>query len=132
MKTLSTIGSVVLFIIALISIVFGFLMVLGSFSADGSRTWAAPGGLIILFGLVCVAAAIVLIVVGRRNAKQEAAAQNVSINVDLPGQMKIDAMKCQNCGGVLTSDNVSMAAGGLMVSCPYCGTTYQMTEEPKW
>ena len=132
MKTLSTVGSVILFIIAFISIVFGFLMVLGSFSSQGTTEWLVPGILIIGFGLVCVEAAIVLIAVARRKAKQEAAAQNVSINVDLPGQMKIDAMKCKNCGGVLTSANISMAAGAPMVTCPYCGTTYQMTEEPKW
>lgn len=132
MKTLSTIGSVILFIIAFISIVFGFLMVLGSFNSQGTTEWLVPGVLIMGFGLVCVVAAIALIAVARRKTKQEAAAQNVSINVDLPGQMKIDAMKCQNCGGVLSSANVSMTAGAPMVTCPYCGTTYQMTEEPKW
>ena len=132
MKMLSTIGSIILFIIALISIVFGFLMLLGSFSSQGSTGWVGPGILIIVFGLICVAAAIVLIAVSRRKARQEAAAQNVSINVDLPGQMKIDAMKCQKCGGELSSANITMVNGAPVVSCPFCGTTYQMTEEPKW
>ena len=132
MKTLSTIGSVILFIIALITILFGFLMVLGSFSSQGSSGWVLPGILIIGFGLVCVVAAIVLIAVSRRKAKQEEAAQNVSIKVDLPGQVKIDAMKCQKCGGELSSANINLVNGAPMVSCPYCGTTYQLTEEPKW
>jgi hypothetical protein len=132
MKLVSTIGSAILFIIALIAIVFGFLMVLGAGSPQGSDSWLGTGILIIGFGMVCVVAAIILIAVARRKAKQDAAAQNVSINVDLPGQMKIDAMKCQNCGGVLSSANVKIVAGAPVVTCPYCGTTYQMTEEPKW
>ena len=133
MKTLSTVGTVILFIIALISIVFGFLMVVGSTNQQsGSSTWLVPGFLIIGFGLVCVAAAIILISVSKRKAKQEASAQNVSINVDLPGQMKIDAMKCQKCGGELSSANITMVNGAPVVTCPYCGSTYQMTEEPKW
>lgn len=132
MKMFSTIGAVILFIVALIAIVFGFLMVLGSFSAQGSSNWVVPGVLIIGFGLLCVIAAIVLIAVARRKAKQEAAAQNVSLNLDLPGQMKIGAMTCQNCGGVLSPENIKIVTGAPVVTCPFCGTTYQMTEEPKW
>jgi len=41
-------------------------------------------------------------------------------------------MNCKNCGGALKADNVKMLAGAPTVACPYCGTTYQLTEEPKW
>ena len=54
------------------------------------------------------------------------------LKIDLPGQTKIEAMKCKNCGGALKPENVKMVAGAPMVECPYCGTTYQLTEEPKW
>ncbi len=133
MKLISTIGAAILFIIAALTIVFGFLFVLGATSPQGSSSWIIPGILMIGFGVLCVIGAIVIIFISRRKAKQEAqAAQNVSINLDLPGQMKIDSIKCQSCGGVLTSDNITIAAGAAVVSCPFCGTTYQMTEEPKW
>ena len=52
--------------------------------------------------------------------------------IDLPGATKIEAMQCKNCGGALTPDNVKMVAGAPVVSCPFCGTSYQLTEEPKW
>jgi uncharacterized Zn-finger protein len=29
-------------------------------------------------------------------------------------------------------DNIQMVAGAPVVNCPYCHTTYQLTEEPKW
>jgi hypothetical protein len=86
------------------------------------------------FGILCVVGAIVLIYLARRKAKQEASesVQNISLNVDLPGEMKIESMKCKSCGGELASKDIQMIAGAPVVTCPYCGTTYQMTEEPKW
>ena len=134
MRLLSNIGAAILFIIAVIAIVLGFLFVLGSSSPTGSASWLGTGVFIMGFGIVCVVGAIVLIFVSRRKAKQEAleAQQNMTVNVDLPGQMKIETMKCQSCGGDLTSDNIKLIAGAPVVSCPFCGTTYQLTEEPKW
>jgi len=41
-------------------------------------------------------------------------------------------MKCKSCGGSLTMDNIKLVAGAPVVNCPYCNTTYQLTEEPKW
>ena len=46
--------------------------------------------------------------------------------------MNLDTLTCKSCGGQLTSDNISMVAGAPVVSCPFCGTSYQLTEEPKW
>lgn len=134
MKLISIIGAAILFMIALIAIVFGFLFILGSSSPQGSAEWVVTGVLIVGFGMLCVIGAIVLIYLARRKAKQEAAeqVQNVSLNVDLPGEMKIASLKCQSCGGELSSKDIQMMAGAPVVSCPYCGTTYQMTEEPKW
>ena len=134
MRLISTIGAVILFIIALIAIVLGFLFILGSGSPQGASSWAGTGMVILAFGFLCVVGGIILVFLARRKAKQEAAegAQNVSINVDLPGQMKIDSMKCQSCGGELMSKDIQIVAGAPVVTCPYCGTTYQLTEEPKW
>ena len=47
--------------------------------------------------------------------------------------MGVVASDCRHInGGALTADNIKMVAGAPMVVCPYCGTTYQLTEEPKW
>ncbi len=58
--------------------------------------------------------------------------QNVTYKVDLPANIKIDELKCRSCGGTLTMDNIQMVAGAPVVNCPYCHSTYQLTEEPKW
>jgi len=41
-------------------------------------------------------------------------------------------LKCQSCGAELSKDSVSLVKGAIMINCPYCGSTYQLTEEPKW
>jgi formylmethanofuran dehydrogenase subunit E len=78
-----------------------------------------------------VAGGVLLIVLAARKIKQETV-QNVTYKVDLPGDTKIEQMKCRSCGGSLTSDNIKMVNGAPMVTCPFCNTVYQLTEEPKW
>ena len=58
--------------------------------------------------------------------------QNVTYKVDLPADVNVDSLKCRSCGGTLTMDNIQMVAGAPVVTCPYCHSTYQLTEEPKW
>lgn len=111
-------------------ILFGVLFILAAFSPDAQGT---PGGLI-LTGLVLVGIGFVLIFVALKflTPKAPAAAQQVTVKIDLPGNVKMDSMKCKSCGGALTSDNISLMTGAPVVTCPYCKTTYQLTEEPKW
>jgi hypothetical protein len=52
--------------------------------------------------------------------------------VDLSGDINAEKLKCQNCGADLDKNSVAVKAGGIFVNCPYCGGTYQITEEPKW
>ena len=85
-----------------------------------------PGFLVFGFGLV-----IAGYFVGRR-ASQATAESNVTVKIDLPADVNLDKLKCQSCGGSLTTDNIKMVAGAPVVDCPYCHTTYQLTEEPKW
>jgi hypothetical protein len=85
----------------------------------------------VIIGLVALIAGVVMLVTAARKTRQETA-QNVTLKVDLPGETKIDAMKCRSCGGTLTADNIKMVNGAPMVTCPYCNTVYQLTEEPKW
>ncbi|MBK5109367.1 MAG: hypothetical protein JJE12_14630 [Anaerolineales bacterium] len=56
----------------------------------------------------------------------------MTLNIDLPSNVELDKFKCESCGGVLSPENVEMVAGAPVVSCPYCGTTYQLKEDPKW
>lgn len=115
---------IIAYIAAAILILFGVLFIWGAFSPDGSPGW-------IVVGLISVGIGFALIWFGsrRKPAKVE---ENITLQIDLPADVNLDTFKCQHCGGALTTDNVKMVAGAPVVECPYCGTSYQITEEPKW
>ena len=52
--------------------------------------------------------------------------------VELSGQMKGAAIKCPNCGASIDANQIKIVSGVPYVTCPYCGTTFEVTEEPKW
>ena len=119
MKIIAYIGAAIL-------IFFGVLFIWGAFSPSGSAGW-------IVVGLISVGIGLGLIfLVNRRSAKAQGADSNVTYKIDLPGNVSLDAMKCKSCGGTLTSENIQMVNGAPVVTCPYCHTTYQLTEDPKW
>ncbi len=116
-------------IIAYIIIFFGVLFVWGAFSPQGETGWLVVGSITILAGIG------LLWFLGRRAAASPSGGQagdNVTLKLDLPGNVDIEQFKCQNCGSNLTMDNVKMVAGAPMVDCPYCGAAYQLSEAPKW
>ena len=125
------VGAAILFIMSLCGVIWGGLMILGSTAPDGQPEWALTGTLLFVIGVVMVVGSILLLAVGVRRTKQEAA-DNATINLDLPGETRIEEMKCRSCGGALSADSIKMVNGAPVVSCPYCNTVYQLTEEPKW
>ena len=46
--------------------------------------------------------------------------------------MQLETLKCEKCGGELQKDSISIKEGAVFIDCPYCGSAYQMVEEPKW
>lgn len=121
--------SIIAYVLAAGFIIFAFLFILGAFSPQGNVGWIGSGLVLALIGFALIAAGYFT---GRQAKAQQQAEQNVTLNIDLPGNVSLDAMTCQNCGGVLQSKDVTMVAGAPTVNCPYCGTSYQLTEDPKW
>ena len=126
------VGAVILFLMAACGIGIGGFLFLGSLDpTQGKPQWATMGGVLACVGGLMLVGGIVLIVLAVRKTKQETS-QNVTLKVDLPGETKIEQMKCRSCGGTLSADNIKLVNGAPMVTCPYCNTIYQLTEEPKW
>jgi hypothetical protein len=121
-----SVGKVIAYIAAAILIFFGVLFIWGAFGAQGQIGWIPVGivSVLIGFGLIWLA--------GRRSAASGEAGQNVTLKIDLPANVNLDSLKCKSCGGALTMDNIKMVNGAPVVTCPYCNTTYQLTEDPKW
>ena len=117
-------GKIIGYIVSAILIFFGILFVWGSTGDAGSLGWIITGGISVIVGLVL----IYLLSKKPKPAEQT----NVTLKVDLPANVGMDTIKCQSCGGTLHPNDITMVAGAPVVTCPYCHTTYQITEEPKW
>ncbi len=117
-------GKIIAYIAAAILILFGVLFIWATFSPEGQIGW-------LFIGLISVGIGLVLIWFAARRAPA-AADGEVTLKLDLPGDVALEKFQCQNCGGQLTMEHVHMVAGAPTVSCPYCNTTYQLKEEPKW
>ncbi len=119
-------ASIISYIIAGIVIFFSILVAWSAFAPDvpDSRLIVGVVGIAIGFGFIYAGT--------RFTARFKEQEQALNINIDLPGQIQLDALKCQSCGGPLSAKDISLAQGAAVVKCPSCGTTYQITEEPKW
>lgn len=119
-------GRIISFIVAAVLIIFSFLFILGAFSENGQTWWLTVGIIGMLIGFV-------MIFIGTKlSPPVKAGDQKITVNVDLPGNVKMDTVKCQSCGAPLAPEDIKIVAGAAMVECPSCKTTYQITEEPKW
>jgi hypothetical protein len=119
-------GKIIVYITAAILIFVGVLFILGSFDPTGSFGWILVGIILVLigFGLIWFATRL-------GNAPSTTPTQ-VNLKIDLSGDVNLESFKCQSCGSPLSPDNVKMVNGAPVVTCPFCGTSYQLTEEPKW
>jgi len=82
----------------------------------------------IITGVVLIGAGILLSFLGRIKTPEPTVVQQI----ELPGDLHAEQLKCNACGATLNPESVSVKAGGIFVECPYCGTSYQIEEEPKW
>ncbi len=119
LRILSYIGAAIL-------IFFGILFILAAFGESFSGSW-------LLIGFILLGIGFILIIIAATLMKPKVVEnRQVILNVDLPGNVKMEGMKCRQCGGQLATKDINMVNGAPMVSCPYCNSIYQLTEEPKW
>jgi predicted Zn finger-like uncharacterized protein len=117
MKLITVIGGVVVAICFFFAIIFGLA---ASVQATTSRL--ATSGILFLIGVAVIA------VVWYMNHRPKTIIQHL----ELSGEMKAAQIKCPNCGGSINADQIKITQGVPYVKCPYCGTTFEVAEEPKW
>lgn len=66
------------------------------------------------------------------NARPVIQQVEIKHSLDAPGDLQLQEMRCRQCAGTLGKDNITVAEGGISVKCPYCGSSYQLEEAPKW
>lgn len=119
-------GRIITYIFAAILILFGVLFIYATFSPQG-EIWY------LLIGIISVGIGFGLIWFASRGTQAAPAPPGeVNVNIDLSGDVNLETINCKSCGSPLSPENITMVAGAPMVKCPFCGTSYQLTEEPKW
>ena len=131
-RILSYVAAVFLILIGLglVVIIGGSYIVVG-LSQTGQSSSLIIGLIAMIIGFLFIGGGVYLISLAGRG-KMGAVTENVTIKVDLPANVNMETLKCKSCGGTLTMDNIQMVAGAPVVNCPYCQSTYQLSEEPKW
>jgi Zn finger protein HypA/HybF involved in hydrogenase expression len=84
----------------------------------------------IVVGIVLLATAIALVIAARLRPQVEQ--RNIVQKIDLSGDITREELSCPKCGAGLDQQAISVVEGAVMASCPYCKTTTQLEEAPKW
>ncbi len=120
-------------IVACILIFFGVLFIWGAFSPEGDPGWITIGVITVAVGIGIMTLAVGFFIFMRiRRLRESEQPQEIVQKIDLSGDIELETLKCQKCGGELQKDSVSVREGAVFIDCPYCGSAYQMVEEPKW
>jgi hypothetical protein len=114
---------------------FGALYVLAAHDAgiaDTGRRLTIGIGMIVAGGLIWVVAAVGAFLAWRRMQPKPEQKITVQQEVELTGDVDLASLSCKSCGAPLPRDAIQVQGGAVVVSCPHCGASYQMVEEPKW
>jgi DNA-directed RNA polymerase subunit RPC12/RpoP len=52
--------------------------------------------------------------------------------LEVSGRMKAVPIKCPNCSASIEANRIKIVTGVPYATCPYCGSTFEVSEEPKW
>ncbi len=52
--------------------------------------------------------------------------------LEMSGDMKAVALKCPNCSATVDASRIRILSGVAYATCPYCGHSFEVAEEPKW
>jgi DNA-directed RNA polymerase subunit RPC12/RpoP len=52
--------------------------------------------------------------------------------LEVSGEMKAVTIKCPNCSASIDPKQIKIVSGVPYATCPYCGHTFEVAEEPKW
>jgi Zn finger protein HypA/HybF involved in hydrogenase expression len=122
MKLIAVLGAIAVVILFFFAVIFLLASAAQNIPPDQRTSRLIVGVLLFIVGM----AIIVGIYYTTRKPK------TVIQQIEVSGQMKAAVIKCPNCGGSVDANTIKIVSGVPYATCPYCGTTFEVTEEPKW
>lgn len=83
----------------------------------------------LLVGAILTVAGLVLAFLTWRAGASQAL---IKYELQMPGSLKVDLIKCPNCGAGLDPSKMQLKQGAPTIKCSYCGNEFEVAEEPKW
>lgn len=117
MKIVTILGGIAVAVIFFFAVIFALAS-----SVQATLTRLVTSGFLFIIGI----AIIVGIYYITRKPK------TVIQRLEVSGQMKATSIKCPNCSASVDVNKIKIVSGVPYATCPYCGTTFEVTEEPKW
>jgi predicted Zn finger-like uncharacterized protein len=122
MKAIAILGAIAAGVLFFFAVIFALASSYQGLTAQTTQTRLITSAFLFIIGV----AIIVGIYFVARKPK------TVIQRLEVSGQMQGAAIKCPNCSASIDANQIKIVAGVPYVKCPYCGTTFEVTEEPKW
>jgi DNA-directed RNA polymerase subunit RPC12/RpoP len=122
MRVLPILGGLAAAVLFFFAVIFALASSYSGLSASTAQSRLVTSGILFIIGLAVVAGVYVV------TRKPKTVIQHLEVS----GEMKAAQIKCPNCGGSVNPSEIKIVQGVPYVKCPYCGTTFEVTEEPKW
>ena len=122
MKISTILGAIVVAILFFFGLIF-------TLSAGASSLTSDQRTLRIIEGVILLSAGLGLAYVTYIFSRKPT---TIIHQVELSGQMKAAPLKCPTCSASVDTDNIKIVSGVPYATCPYCGNTFEVAEDPKW
>jgi hypothetical protein len=116
-KIITVLGGIAVAVVFFFAVIFALAA-----SVQSTLTRLVTSGILFIIGV----AIIVGIYYTTRKPK------TVIQRFEVSGQMKAASIKCPNCGASVDANQIKIVSGVPYATCSYCGTTFEVIEEPKW
>lgn len=122
MKIIAVLGAIVVAVVFFFALIFLLASSAPNIPSEQSASRLIVGVMLFVIGI----AVIVGIYYTTRKPK------TVIQQLEISGQMKAASIKCPTCGASVDANQIKIVSGVPYATCPYCGTTFEVIEEPKW
>jgi DNA-directed RNA polymerase subunit RPC12/RpoP len=116
-KIITVLGAIAVAVLFFFAVIFALAA-----SVEATFTRLVTSGILFIIGIT------VIVGIYYTTRKPKTVIQRLEVS----GQMKAASIKCPNCGASVDANQIKIVSGVPYATCPYCGTTFEVTEEPKW